>query len=309
MTGKFCIGKDQALYKSNKQMKKITEVRKIDLHMHTLISDGTDSPPEILEKVKETGIELFSVTDHDAVMASAIIKDIRREDDPLFISGAEFSCKDAFGKYHILGYGYEAHSGPINILVAKGHGTRMEKFKTRLKRLKEDFGITFSQEDIDMLYENKNPGKPHIANLMVKYKYVKSKEDAFYNFLNKINIPNIYIQPEEAISAILQSGGIPILAHPSYGSGDEFFTGDEMEERLKRLMGMGIKGVEGFYSGFSMKMENEICGLAEKYDLYVTAGSDYHGKNKFIELGQNNLNDALQGPKGLRRFLEDVPLR
>ena len=309
MTGKFCIGKDQALYKSNKQMKKITEVRKIDLHMHTLISDGTDSPPEILEKVKETGIELFSVTDHDAVMAAAIIKDIRREDDPLFISGAEFSCKDAFGKYHILGYGYEINTVPINSLVEKGHGTRMEKFKQRLNALKNDFGIDFSKEDIDMLYENKNPGKPHVANLMVKYKYVKSKEDAFYNFLNKIHIPNLYIKPEEAISAILQSGGIPILAHPSYGSGDEFFTGIEMEERLNRLMEMGIRGVEGFYSGFSTKMEKEILDLAKKYNLYVTAGSDYHGKNKIIGLGQNNLDDALDGPEGLRRFLEDVPLR
>ena len=77
---------------------------KIDLHMHTTVSDGTDTPEEILANVKEAGIELFSVTDHDAVKAGPMIRDLLKEGDPLFLTGAEFSCKDEEGKYHILGY-------------------------------------------------------------------------------------------------------------------------------------------------------------------------------------------------------------
>jgi hypothetical protein len=175
--------------------------------------------------------------------------------------------------------------------------------------LKEKFGFNFSNTDIENLYSNNNPGKPHIANLMVKYKYAKDKEDAFYSYLNKIKIPSYYISPEEAIVTILKSGGIPILAHPSYGSGDELFVGYAMEERLQRLIGMGIQGMEGFYSGFTEKLQNEIIGLAEKYDLYLTAGSDYHGSNKFVKLGFNNLDNAQLAPKGLQRFLEDVVVR
>ena len=79
-----------------------------------------------------------------------------------------------------------------------------------------------------------------------------------------------------------------------------------MEQRLRRLMSFGLQGVEAYYSGFTDKLRQEILSLAEKYKLHVTAGSDYHGKNKMIELGDTNLEDAAQGPAGMKRFLEKV---
>jgi hypothetical protein len=71
-------------------------------------------------------------------------------------------------------------------------------------------------------------------------------------------------------------------------------------------MGYGLQGLEGFYSGYSDKIRNEILSLAEKYDLYVTAGSDYHGSNKLVMIGDTELDDAADGPEGLQRFLRDV---
>ena len=82
-----------------------------------------------------------------------------------------------------------------------------------------------------------------------------------------------------------------------------------MEHRLRRLTGYGLQGVEAFYSGFTERLQTDMLDFAERFDLYVTAGSDYHGTNKMISLGDNNLEDALQAPEGLRRFLKDVPLR
>ncbi len=285
------------------------EIKKIDLHMHTVISDGTDTPAEIIEKVRNAGIELFSVTDHDAIEACSMIREILTADDPLFISGIEFSCKDEFGKYHILGYGYDASASAIRSIVEKGHAMRLKKTWERLKKLKTVFGFSFEKNDIRKLFENNNPGKPHIANLMVKYGYVNSITQAFEEYLKQISIPSVHIRPENAITAILESGGIPVLAHPSYGSGDEEILGDDMDERLQRLIGFGLQGVEAYYSGFPAKLRNEILGFAEKYDLYVTAGSDYHGTNKIIPLGDNDLDDIKQGPEGLLRFLEDVKMR
>ena len=93
------------------------------------------------------------------------------------------------------------------------------------------------------------------------------------------------------IAIVLMAGGIPVLAHPSYGSGEEIIVGDKMDMRLKRLMEYGLHGVEAFYSGFTNKLISEMLFFADKYDLYVTAGSDYHGKNKMEELGDNNLPD------------------
>lgn len=290
-------------------MKILTDVHKIDLHMHTMISDGTDTPAEIISNVKKAGIGLFSATDHDAIRACGEIKSLLKEDDPMFISGIELSCRDKQGKYHILGYGYDDSANAICTCVKDGHELRIMKAGLRLDYLKDNFGIVFTPEDVQWLYSNTNPGKPHIANLMVKHGYAQTIKDAFARYLTKMEVTSVYIHPEEAIDVILKSGGIPILAHPSYGSGDELIVGEEMEARLQRLISFGLRGVEAFYSGFTDKLQAEILGLAEKYKLYVTAGSDYHGKNKMIALGDNNLDDIKDGPAGMMRFLEDVPYR
>lgn len=290
-------------------MENYSELHKIDLHMHSTISDGTDTPEELLLKVKAAGIGLFSLTDHDAIAGAEMVKEIRGPEDPLFISGVEFSCRDILGKYHILGYGYDSSAPAVNDLVKTGHSSRIIKLERRLEALRDQFGFSFSDEDISLLFANKNPGKPHIANLMVKYGYASDKEQAFSAYLNRLKIPNMHFHPEEAITAILESGGIPVLGHPSYGSGDERVMGDDLDERLQRLIGFGLQGVEGYYSTFSPQMQEEVLALAEKYDLYVTAGSDYHGKNKLVMLGDNNLSDVSQAPRGLHRFLEDVNLR
>ena len=279
---------------------------KIDLHMHTTVSDGTDTPAEIIERVKEAGITLFSVTDHDATEGGAIIESTLKKGDPAFIYGVEFSCKDEEGRYHVLGYGYDADSPVIRGLTNVGHEHRMNKLAQRLDFLQQQFGFTFSEEDRDALFALENPGKPHIGNLMVKYGYAKTKEEAIDNYINKHHSKEKFIRPEEAITAILESGGIPVLAHPSFGRGDELIIGSEMDKRLKKLTGFGLKGVEAFYSDFSALMQNEVLSFAEKYGLYVTAGSDYHGTNKPAVIGDTNLSGPDEYPEGLYRFLNDV---
>lgn len=99
-----------------------------------------------------------------------------------------------------------------------------------------------------------------------------------------------------------------MLAHPTYGSGDQLILGEDMDRRLRRLMNFGLMGVEAFYSGFTEKIRGELLGFAERYGLYVTAGSDYHGTNKLIELGDTGLQSDTEWPFGLRRFLTDTGL-
>ncbi len=279
---------------------------KIDLHMHTTVSDGTDTPEELLKRVKEAGITLFSVTDHDAVKAGVILKSLLKKDDPQFLCGVEFSCKDEEGKYHILGYGFDPESEPVQKVLKKGHGYRMKKVRARLDFLSEKFGFSFSGEEIAALYSMDNPGKPHIGNLMVKKGLAATKEEAIRDYINKIHFRSEYVRPEEAIESILGGGGIPVLAHPSYGSGDQIIVGAEMDERLQRLIRFGLQGVEAFYSGFTAKLQNEMLGFAERYGLYVTAGSDYHGSNKMVPLGDTNLTGPADYPRGLKRFLDKV---
>lgn len=278
----------------------------IDLHMHTAVSDGTDQPEAIIAKVKEAGIGLFSVTDHDAFKGCEMIRERLTEADPIFLSGVEFSCKDEAGNYHILGYGFDPAADPIRRVVEMGHGFRMSKLRKRLDFLKKEFDFTFSEADLSALFSLDNPGKPHIGNLMVKYAYAPTKEDAIETYINAFHAGSEYVRPEQAIQGIRDAGGIPVLAHPSYGRGDEFILGKDMDQRLRRLMSFGLQGVEGFYSGFTPKLQEEILAFAERYELYVTAGSDYHGKNKLVRLGDTNLPPFCDYPEGLRRFIDRV---
>ena len=312
---------------------------RIDLHMHTTASDGTDTPEEIIEKVKKAGIGLFSVTDHDAIKGCGIIRGLRRPGDPRFITGVEFSCRekrrrpDREGKegirgiegkegkedkegleeteekYHILGYGFDPDSEPIRRVVDLGHSYRMQKLEARLVFLQEEFGFVFPKEEKDRLFSMDNPGKPHIGNLMVQYGYARSKDEGIREYLNRHHYRGKYVKPEEAIEGILGSGGIPVLAHPAFGDGDQNIRGEELERRIRKLKGFGLQGLEAYYSRFTPEIREELLALAERYDLYITAGSDYHGANKTVNLGETGL-DGRAGtqalPGRMRAFLEAV---
>lgn len=274
--------------------------------MHSTVSDGTDRPEEILIKVREAGIKLFALTDHDAVSGYATIRKALQPDDPRLISGVEFSCRDEEGKYHILGYNFDPDSEPVQNVINTGHRYRMTKTKARLDFLQTAFGFTFPENEIQLLLSLNNPGKPHIGNLMVKYGYAKSKEEAINKYINHIRFQSEYVRPEEAIQGILRGGGIPVLAHPAFGSGEELIIGDEMKKRLERLISFGLRGVEAFYSGFTPKLRLQTLYFAEKFDLLVTAGSDYHGRNKLVALGDTELSYSLVIPAGMRRFLREI---
>lgn len=281
-------------------------LKKIDLHMHSTVSDGTDRPAELLRKVREAGIGVFSLTDHDAIKGCMEIMDLLQEGDPAFLPGAEFSCRDELGKYHILGYGYNAKTGAMPEFINSSHNIRMRKLAARLDYLKTQLGIEFPEHVREELFSLDNPGKPHIANLMVRYGFAESKEKAFNDVLNQLPVLVSFIRPEQAIEAILAGGGIPVLAHPSYGDGDQLILGEDMEQRIRRLMDFGLRGLEAFYSGFTPPLVDEILGFAERFDLFVTAGSDYHGSNKMIVLGDTGLEESETRTARLEAFLKEV---
>ena len=285
------------------------DLRNLDLHMHSTVSDGTDTPEELLVRVREAGLALFSVTDHDAALAAKRIRAVAGPDDPAFIPGVEFSCQDEAGKYHILGYGFDPDNPEFSAVIERGHSLRMMKAKARLDFLTETFGFVFPDEEIRKLLSLNNPGKPHIANLMVRLGYAADKKQAIDDYINKKKFEDAHVRPDEAIRGILRGGGIPVLAHPLYGDGDQLLDGPQLEERLKHLCPYGLEGVESFYSGFSDKQIRIVLDLAAAFGLYLTAGSDYHGSNKLVMMGDTGLNRAAEYPDGLRRFLRDVRAR
>jgi len=281
-----------------------------DLHIHTVYSDGTDTLTELLTKVRRNRIDFFSITDHDEIRGSEImlrmLSEDTQEEDPLFVPGVEFSCRDEKGKYHILGYAYDPGSESVQDMVKVFHAIRMHKFAGRLAFLRAEYGIVFDDWEVAMLRSLNNPGKPHIGKLIVKHGYADNVSEAIRNYLNNYHGGERRIRPEEAIEAVLKSGGIPVLAHGVFGDGDQLLDEDEMEERVTRLAGCGLQGIECFYSRYTPQQQALMLKLRDRHGLYATAGSDYHGTNKPVALGNIGVDDPETAVPYLDEFTEAI---
>ena len=284
----------------------------IDFHMHTTTSDGTDTVETLLPKIIENKIDMFAITDHDAISACDDMRILLKIEErkgakglPVFVNGVEFSCEDNYGKYHILGYAYDPYAPAIRELVGFAHDMRMTKLRQRINFLEDRFGIELPQEETQGLFSLKNPGKPHIGNLLAKYGYAENKDVAIRKYLNGITYHGrVHVFPEEAVEAIKNSGGIPVLAHPAYGDGTQRPDDKEMHRRLRALKLCGLMGMEAYYSVFSKEETVRMLSFAKEYDLMVSAGSDYHGANKQVLLGQTGLVSASEGGEQMKAFIK-----
>ena len=254
----------------------------VDLHMHSSCSDGSDTVPELLYNLRRTGIDLFSLTDHDTIrgireMQRLVPKEMR------FIPGIEFSCIAGSAKCHILGYGYDPENALFLETVREASELRYDKLTSRLEYLKETFQIRFNEKELDWLHRQSSPGRPHLAELLIGRGMASSISEAFETFLNQMPSPRI--DAGKAIRAILSAGGLPVWAHPFGESPAERISEEEMYARLDTLTGLGIRGLECWYSQYTEDMIRTLLRAAQNRHLLVSGGSDYHGTRKKIALG------------------------
>lgn len=257
-----------------------------DLHMHSIASDGTDSVDALLANVRAAGIRVFSVTDHDTINGAAAMEEIV-PDDMTFIRGIEFSCITKAGKCHILGYGCGYGTQAFQDILQKGRAKRRTKLENRLTYLKERFDIEFPKETMETLFEMNSVGKPHLGNLLVSMGRAANKEEAIAKYIdsNPNRKEGDRLDAEETIGAILQSGGIPVWAHPYGGTGKEEVPQDAFERQLKILREAGLRGMECYYSKYAKGRVARLLDVANRSRLLVSGGSDYHGENKAVKLG------------------------
>ena len=264
----------------------------IDLHMHTRFSDGSDDLPGLLENLGKAGIKTFSVTDHDTCEGALLMEKMVPE-DMTYYRGIEFSCTTPAGLLHVLGYNYRPDSAEFHEAIAEGRRLRDKKLELRLDHIRKEHSVVFNSEELDWLHSLNSVGKPHISTLLVKRGLAANISDAIKRFIDDQggDESNIRITAEMAVSAVLAAGGIPVWAHPLGGEGEPHLTGDEFEARLSHLLDCGIKGMECYYSRFNREEEQFLLEKAQKHGLFVSGGSDYHGKNKTIPLGRVNAEE------------------
>ena len=270
----------------------------IDLHVHTNASDGTDSPEQLLANVQKAGIKIFAVTDHDTINGAMEMKKIvpsgsGSESGIKFIQGIEFSCRTQKSRCHILGINYDENNQAFQDALNAVEELRHQKFFVRIKFLRENFGIEFTDEEIDYLSKIPGIGKPLIANMIVSKGFAENRQDAISRYLNKLSTSSYRIEAGRAVKAVNSSGGIPVWAHPLGGEGERELTEREFFETLEELISYGLKGLECWYSKYPVTKCEWLVSIAQRSGLLVSGGSDYHGKNKSIPLGRLNSDEKI----------------
>ncbi|MDO4516300.1 MAG: PHP domain-containing protein [Bacillota bacterium] len=260
---------------------------KLDLHMHSTASDGTDTPEELLEQIKQVGIRIFSLTDHDAIDGCAQMEAITPE-GITFVPGVEFSCITGAGKCHILGYGYRPDASSMARALEAGRTLRLAKLTRRLEHLESVHAIRFSQAELDWLYSLHSPGKPHLAELIVKQGRAATGAEAIRAYIDGCKGGDDRIDAAIAIEGILGAGGIPVWAHPLGGEGEKHLSRETFAAQLGVLTGLGIQGLECHYSRYTAEEVAFLREQAATHGLLISGGSDYHGTAKDIPLGTLN---------------------
>lgn len=269
----------------------------IDLHTHTYYSDGDLSPMELIKLAIEKKVGIIGITDHDTLEG---IKNINKL-DPLIVNsgikiidGIELSTKVKKGTMHILGYNIDINDISLNQKTLELKNNSMNSFLSIIEQIKKDFGIFFDDDDInEIINSNHNLGRPHIAKLCIKYGYASSVQDAFDKYLisahKKTKSTRKDLQYNECIELILKSNGIPVLAHPKSLE----ISKTEFLKLIKEMINCGLKGIEIYHSSHTEEEMKFYLEIANKYNLLVSGGSDYHGLTvkPDIDLGTGKNNN------------------
>lgn len=266
-------------------------VLKADLHLHSTYSDGSDTVKDLVDNVRNAGIDVFALTDHDTNEGCLeIVKYI--PNDIRFIPGIELTCLVNSVKCHILGYNCDVTNRNLKQLILKGKELRRNKLEKRIEHLKNVWNIQLTKDELDWLYSRNSVVKIHIANLLVNRGLADNNIDAMKKYLDACKTGNSRFDGHEAIDVIKQSGGVPVWAHPLGGEGEIHLTADEFFPKLEVMLANGIKGLECYYSRYSIQEVEFLVNCAKNHDLLITCGSDSHGKNKDVVLGCLNSNGA-----------------
>ncbi|RDY33160.1 PHP domain-containing protein [Lachnotalea glycerini] len=256
----------------------------IDLHVHSNASDGTYSPTQLVDYASKKHLSAFALTDHDTVAGVNEAIHAATQYNIKVIPGVELSTDYNNQDVHILGLfidytndSFLSKLKDLNAIRAKRNDQmcyllQKEGFDISIKKMYEKFGDTVIT-------------RAHFARYLLDHGYLSSMKEAFDSYLDvgcSCYVPKYKCSPFEAIDIILKANGVPVLAHPLLYR----FNNKQLEELVHLLKNSGLMGIEAIYSLNENQDEANMLALARKYNLKVTGGSDFHGKNKpNIDLG------------------------
>jgi len=272
---------------------------KIDLHLHSNCSDGVYSPEELVAAAQRCGLEVIALTDHDSVAGLERALAAGAELGVRVIPGVELSLQlSGFSGVHMLGYFVRGDDARLNAALEEMRQVRARRGELILEKvnrmLAEEGKRPLSLARLRELAQGA-VGRPHISRLLVEQGYAADIQEAFDNYLVPCNVPKKRLLPGEAVALIRGAGGLPVLAHPHILSDSrKKASADDQAALIRQMADWGVVGLEAYYTDYTPEEVEFYLGQARRNNLLVTAGSDFHGTDEGVVLGE--LSERLQVP-------------
>ncbi len=269
----------------------------IDLHLHTLASDGRLSPTELIQLVANQGLETISITDHDSTEGLAEAYEAAKKFPYMrIIPGIEMSADIPGDEVHVLGYFLDYHDVEFQEMLTELRRGRVGRAQVMVEKLVA-LGKPVEWERVLHFAGDGTVGRPHIALAMVEAGYFKEPKEAFEEYLGNDGLAYYdrpKLNPIESVAMIRKVGGVPVLAHPTFMN--------DMEAGIASLKKEGLVGMEVYYAQYDDDTVRHLARLAREYDLIPCGGSDYHGLGNTGE----PLPGTLGPPEETVKLLEDA---
>lgn len=276
-------------------------MKTIDLHTHSLCSDGAQTPTDVVRTAKAADLAAIALSDHDCISGVQEAVDAGNALGVEVIPAVELSAQSDT-ELHILGYFIDITNKKLQDTMAYALQVRDQRQEETCRKLNEQgFHITMEEARAEA---NGNPVlcRAHFAQIMVRKGYAESVKDAFNRYLSVgcyAYSNRQALTAQEAVSLIREAGGIAVAAHLHLIKKPD----DELREYLRSLIPYGLDGVEGYYTDYTPDMEQRYRAIAKELGLVISGGTDYHGANKphiSIGKGKGNLEIPYSVLEGLR---------
>ncbi|MBQ8015640.1 MAG: PHP domain-containing protein [Clostridia bacterium] len=249
----------------------------IDLHTHSLKSDGSMTPAEVVREAKRAGLAAIALSDHDTVdgLPEAIAegKKIGVE----VVPAIEFSVLSKT-ETHILGYFIDYNNPDLKQTLKEVVDLRIERNHVTTRRLNE-LGFDITLEEVRALAPNNFVGRAHFARVLMDKGYTKSVKEGFDKYMSVgkyAYCEKQRLSAREAVELIAKCGGISFLAHPHLTK----LPDDELKAFLVELKSFGLCGLEGYYTDYTPEMQQKYHALADELGLMISGGTDFHAAMK-----------------------------
>ncbi len=258
----------------------------IDLHTHSSVSDGTETPAQLVKAAVTAGLSVLALTDHDSTAGWQAAKAAACGTGLTVIPGMELSTRSGWRSVHILAYLFDPNDAGIVRETARIREARLRRAESIVERIAADYDITWT-DVLEQTTIGATVGRPHIADALVARGHVPNRSAAFESILHPRTgyfEPHYAPDPLDGVKLIVAAGGVPVLAHPGTRGADEVIP----EEHLEELVDAGLFGLEVDHRDNTTGGKRRLRELATKFGLQVTGSSDYHGAGKPNRLAENS---------------------